>query len=359
MHWAPMRRRQHLAQDRRRTVVAREVGEPPGMVPMRHAGDDQLAEVVEQRGERLALGWEGRSGRRRRMSPGRTSGVTGSVADAAQVVGHPVHQLVAMAAEFFGVHRPKRTSCAGAVKEGPERTFPPVHERLPSLHRHTRCARRAGLDDSRPALLRRDERLHPARLAPSPLARDRGGAVPDRRGHRGRPGARRGVSLERDRPARHLASQHLRHHRGARRLLRPLLAERRPWATRPPSAPPRRSSSPCFRGRCWASGSAGGSGSRSRWRSPASSCCCGRRSPSAAPVAAVATAGAFFYALGHDLASADRSWREPRGGRAALLAGRLRHHDGAGDPVVDLARRAERGSTCSARVSAAAARSSR
>ena len=80
-------------------------------------------------------------------------------------------------------------------------------------------------------------------------------------------------------------------------LLLALLARRRAWATPRRSAPPRRSSSPCSRGRCWASGSAAGSGSRSPWRSRASCCWCDRRSPSPRPVAAVATAGAFFYAL--------------------------------------------------------------
>ena len=46
---------EHLAQDRRRAVVAGEVGEPAGVVPMRHARHDHPAEVVEQRVERLAV----------------------------------------------------------------------------------------------------------------------------------------------------------------------------------------------------------------------------------------------------------------------------------------------------------------
>ena len=109
---------EHLAQYRRRAVVAGEVGEPAGVVPVRHPRHDHPAEVVEQRVERLAVDAAAPPGSWRRMSPGATAGVIGQVADVAQVVGHPVHQRVRVAAKLVGLHPPKRTRPRALVKPG-------------------------------------------------------------------------------------------------------------------------------------------------------------------------------------------------------------------------------------------------
>ena len=65
----------------------------------------------------------------------------------------------------------------------------------------------------------------------------------------------------------------------------------------------------------------------------ASSCCCGRRSTARRAGRRGGHRGRLLLRPGDDLAASDRPGREPRGGGAALLPGRARHHAGARDPV--------------------------
>jgi hypothetical protein len=75
------------------------------MVPVSHSGQDQLAEVAEEELEGLTLcRRRGRqaspdvAGTRRRRD--RKGG------DPAEVIGDPVYQRMAVAAELVGLHRP-------------------------------------------------------------------------------------------------------------------------------------------------------------------------------------------------------------------------------------------------------------
>ena len=214
------------------------------------------------------------------------------------------------------------------------------------------------MDGRRPALLRRDERLHPPGLAPSSLARDRGRAVPHRRAHRGRPGVGPRRLARRDRPAWHLATEHLRHPGGAGILLHPVLAARRGGRRGDPR-----------RHRAHLRRRAVGTPAAGAGRAPGLGCACARVCRHRAPGAALVHdrgagrrrghCGRVLLRPRHDLAPPHRSRGEPRGGGAALLAGGDGYHAAARSSIVDLAGRRGAASTCSARGSAAVARSSR
>ena len=75
----------------------------PRMIPVGHAGDDQVAEVREDRFHGFALSRD-RCGQAVDGVAGLDVGKNGIIADVAQVVGHPVDHFVGGGAKFFGGH---------------------------------------------------------------------------------------------------------------------------------------------------------------------------------------------------------------------------------------------------------------
>ena len=92
------RRDEELREDARLGARVREVGEEAGMVPVRDGRDDQLVEVAEHVGERLAL-LRRRLGELGAQRPGLDLRQHREVADALEVVGRPVDGGAAVLAE--------------------------------------------------------------------------------------------------------------------------------------------------------------------------------------------------------------------------------------------------------------------
>ncbi len=292
------------------------------------------------------------------MSPGRTSGVIGSSPTPAQIVGHPVHQRVAVPPEFFGVHRPKRTRSSHA-RQGSRSSA--TFRRSVSKGCRARRLRlgRAGVDAARPALLRRDERLHQTRRAAPAVGRDRVGAlsVGAAVAVATRDRARRVAAGHR--PGRQLAPQRVRHPRGHRRLLLAGVAQGQRGRRRDAGRDRRRSSWRCSRGRCSAS-------AVGRRLGLAVALAFAGIVAAGPPVLHLRRArgagrdrGRVLLCARDDLAPPDRPRREPRGGGPALLAGGARHHAAAGYSRPGPGPTAPAPCTCSAPGSAAAADRSR
>ncbi len=97
------RRGEHLGKDRRSTAVGREVGEERRILPVRHPRHDNLAEVIEDRCERLPFG-------RRvfRKPTGDGSGLERRLYripfDMLEVVRHPIDEIMGMPAKLIVVH---------------------------------------------------------------------------------------------------------------------------------------------------------------------------------------------------------------------------------------------------------------
>ena len=109
---------EHLSQDGRGTVVAREIGEPAGVIPVGHPGNDDAGEVLNQRLERLTA-----LRRRSRQLPHDVTRSNGGcdreLAHISHVVGHPVDQLVAVASKVVWVHAEKMREGWKDGKDGP------------------------------------------------------------------------------------------------------------------------------------------------------------------------------------------------------------------------------------------------
>jgi len=82
-----------------------EVGQKTRMIPVRHAGHDQVAEIFQDRVHGLALlgcGGGKAVDERSRFDSGRD----GKMPGIAQVVGNPIDGLVGGGAKFLGGHAP-------------------------------------------------------------------------------------------------------------------------------------------------------------------------------------------------------------------------------------------------------------
>jgi len=120
-------RREQLAQDGRPGVVAREVGEEAGVVPVGDARHHDVAEIGED--PVPVLGPLGRGGGELRPDVARLdAGPHGVAVGVVHVVGHPVHELVAVAAERGTVHGvfPRRRCSRRRRRSAARRTAPSV-----------------------------------------------------------------------------------------------------------------------------------------------------------------------------------------------------------------------------------------
>ena len=96
-------RRSELAEDRRPRIVARKEGEEVGRLPVRDAGQDDLVEVADDVLERLA-GLRSALRQGRRYLAGLHLGQDRQRLHPLLVVGDPIDQLMATAAELLGGH---------------------------------------------------------------------------------------------------------------------------------------------------------------------------------------------------------------------------------------------------------------
>ncbi len=94
---------EEVTEDRRQGAVGGEIAVEVRMLPMGQAGHDQLVDIVEDRGERLALAG-GLSGQGGLEIAGFDLGHDRALTDGLAVVGDQVDQLVAVLAELFGGH---------------------------------------------------------------------------------------------------------------------------------------------------------------------------------------------------------------------------------------------------------------
>ena len=102
-----------VGEHRREVAVAGEVGEEPGVVPVRDPRHDDAVEVGDDACEVAALlRWLG--GHERRHLARLHAAHHRQLADALAVVGDPVDQLVAERAELVGIHRCSQVRCSAA-----------------------------------------------------------------------------------------------------------------------------------------------------------------------------------------------------------------------------------------------------
>ena len=130
--------RQHLRENTGRTAIGGEVREEGRMLPVRHSRQDDLREVAEDAVE--VFGINRRQGREFSENVTRCDrGLHGPLFDMLEVVGHPVDQLMRVAAELCYLHcrrkRPLTIPASCSLSRSVSISHRPWHEPMMRIFR--------------------------------------------------------------------------------------------------------------------------------------------------------------------------------------------------------------------------------